>query len=73
MLGTIGLSDCFYNRRTIDLSLATAKTKELFTSQWRNSVAKTPKLRTYKLFKSDHTTDQYVLLNLQKSECSMLA
>ena len=86
MLGTIGLSDHFYNRETIDLSYATRKTKEHFTSQRRNSIAQTPKLRTYKLFKNAHTTDQYILpgildvyigslilLNLQKNERSMLA
>ena len=73
MLGTIGLSDYFYNRETIDSSPATRKTKEHFTSQWRNSIAQTPKLRTYKLFKNAHTTDQYVLLDLQKNERFMLA
>ena len=73
MLGTIGLSDHFYNRETVDLSYATRKTKEHFTSQRRNSIAQTPKLKTYKLFKNAHTTDQYILLNLQKNERSMLA
>ena len=66
-------TDYFYNRETIDLSHATRKTKVHFTSQWRNSIAQTPKLGTYKLFKNAHTTDQYILLNLQKNERSMLA
>ena len=66
MLGTIGLSDFFYNREIIDLSNATRKTKEHFTSQWRNSIAQTQKLRTYKLFKNAQTADQCYTQSAEK-------
>jgi hypothetical protein len=70
---SLGLSTYFTEKRPVDLKLANEKILSLFNEQWYTSVQNSPKLRTYKLFKTNFKTEQYIVLNLEKNERSMLA
>ena len=44
-----------------------------FQTQWKLLLPNKPKLRTYRQFKSDYSTESYVTLNLNRTQRSMLA
>ncbi len=68
----IGLTHHFDNKSTIDLTLANNLLTEHYSNAWYANVQTTPKLRSYKLFKSEFTCEDYVKMNLMKNERSLL-
>ena len=44
-----------------------------YAVKWANDIQNLPKLRTYRLFKTDFKCEQYVLLKLKKCERSIMA
>ena len=73
ILSKICLTEYFENRRVIDMALAESKMKEAYETVWSNSIEQSPKLRTYRIFKQNLSTERYINLNMLKNECSMLA
>jgi len=73
ILSRLGLSDYYDNRAVINMALAESKMVDLYSKVWKESVCNVSKLRTYVQFKDNFKTEQYVNLNLQKNERSLLA
>jgi hypothetical protein len=73
IMTSLDLSHAYYSRSIIDLQTAELKLKTLYSRQWIETVQNTPKLRTYKLFKCNFNTEDYVLFNLSKYERSIIA
>lgn len=57
----------------VNVDFARKKLSHIENNQWSNTVESKPKLRTYKLFKHNYGTEDYVLDNLSRSERSFLA
>ena len=55
-------------------NLNEAKTKftKLYKDQWKNNITDKVKLRTYNRFKTSHDLEEYVKLNLSRSDRSLL-
>ncbi len=56
----LDLTDKFENLDLIDLDLFIFRLKSLAAERWKQSVLSKPKLRTYKLFKQELKTEDYV-------------
>ena len=61
----IGMIDTYETKETVDMGLV--------KQTWPDKVRNTPKLRTYLKFKTTYETENYVKLNLQRKERSVLA
>ena len=55
------------------MALAESKMKEAYETVWSNSIEQSPKLRTYRTFKQNISTERYINLNMLKTGRSMLA
>ena len=72
-LRDIDMGELYENKECIDLKLAESRLLTKFTQQWTEQVGKKPKLRTYKQFKNTYETENYVCLNLDRHQRSILA
>ena len=57
----------------IDLKLAEERMLHKFARQWKTNVGKKPKLRTYAKIKETYEVENYVVLNLERHQRSILA
>ena len=73
VLHKIGMEDFFHSKSIIDLQEAQQKLRHLYAETWIDFLEHVPKLRTYRTFKTVFETEEYVKLNLCKSERSHLA
>ena len=63
----------FENNTLFDLACSTNKFLDEFKDSWKALLTNKPKLRTYVTFKCSYFTDNYVSLNLSRSQRSVLA
>ena len=63
----------FENMMVVDLTIARGKLQNLTCEKWRVNVDSKPKLRTYKMFKTNFETSTYLFTNLAKHERSLFA
>lgn len=61
------------DRSIADLRYLKGKLMDNYQEQWKVKVNSKPKLRSYKLWKSNFGTEMYVKINLSRGERSMLA
>lgn len=73
ILQSIDCCNIFDSVEEIDLNLARGKLQELQSEQWRKEIENKPKLRTYKIFKQEFGKENFLGLNLERSERSFLA
>ena len=46
---------------------------DFYAGSWPDTIKQTPKLRTYVTFKTEFNTEEYIKMNLQRNERSILA
>ena len=68
LLTNLNLVTSFHDQITCDLNEVIQKVYESEKCEWRTNVRVKPKLRTYVRFKSDLGLENYVKLNLGRSE-----
>ncbi len=69
----LDLSDSFLNLRSIDFNVFYEKLESYAYDNWALSVESKPKLRTYKLFKSEPTAEYYVKSFMRRFQRSTFA
>ena len=69
----IGQNSIFQNREQCDLSICQTKLKEKAEDEWKLTVELKPKLRTFKTFKTDCNTSEYVKWSMNRYDRSLLA
>jgi hypothetical protein len=69
----LNLGEHFDNREPVGLDIVKTRVRNLYSNMWSNNVANIPKLRTYRLFKTEFSQELYVNLNLKRQERSLLA
>ena len=72
-MSNLNLINHFDNKYIIHIDNVKDKINEYYYNIWKADVTKVSKLRTYTTFKDNFETEQYVLLNLNKRERSLLA
>ena len=73
ILGQVGLLSSFQNKLSVNLKVMEERLLNLHKLNWLNKIQSVSKLQTYKQFKSDFVTENYLLSNLSKTEKSHLA
>ena len=73
VMSNLNLSNHFENKTVIHIDTVKDKINEYYSNILKADVTKVSKLRTYTTFKDNFETEQYVLLNLNKRERSLLA
>ena len=73
VMSNLNLINHFENKSIIHIDTVKNKINEYYSNIWKADVTKVSKLRTYTTFKDNFETEQYVLLNLNKRERSLLA
>jgi hypothetical protein len=69
----LGCVHNFNDISAINMSKAKSAVKYYYGNIWSQDLQNTPKLRTYRQFKTGFTCEDYVTLNLKKSERSILS
>ncbi len=69
----LDLQDQYENLEPIDLDVFRKKLEKYAESQWKLSVLSKPKLRTYKLFKTDLTPENYCIYHTSRAKRSVFA
>ena len=72
VMNDIGLSDQFESKSVINLSKVDEHLNVFYTRKWQEDVQHVPKLRTYRVFKSEFKTEEYVKLNMYKNGRSIM-
>jgi len=70
---TFGKVDIYENKSECDITFSEQKLFELFENECKSSILSKPKLRTYKTFKNDCNTTDYVKSCMNRYERSLLA
>ena len=73
VFNTIDMIDTYNNKTIANLQMVKSKLLQYYADDWPNKVLHTPKLRTYVQFKTAYQTEEYIKLNLNRSERSILA
>ena len=68
----IGLGDHFESKSVINLSKVDEHLNVFYARKWQEDVHHVPKLRTYRVFKTEFKTEEYVKLNMYKNERSIM-
>ena len=71
-MNDIGLSDQFESKSVINLSKVDEHLNVFYARKWQEDVHHVPKLRTYRVFKTEFKTEEYVKLNMYKNERSIM-
>ena len=66
IFSVIGLRNNFDRKQMVDIDHAKTLIHNYYAVKWANDIQNLPKLRTYRLFKTEFKCEQYVLLNLRK-------
>ena len=69
----IDMTDSYTTKQTVDMGLVNQKLFSYYAESWPDKVRNTPKLRTYMKFKTSYQTENYVKINMQRNERSILA
>ena len=72
-LREINMGEFFQSKECIDLKLAETRLLNKYAQQWKEQVGKKPKLRTYRKFKEKFEIENYVTLNLDRHQRSILS
>lgn len=72
ILVKLGISDHFESKTVMNLSQAKTLINDNYSIKWSQNMLNMPKLRTYRIFKTDFKCEDYVRLNLTKYERSLL-
>ncbi len=70
---SLEFNDAFENLRTIDMDLFGRKLEDFAAEKWKLSLLSKPKLRTYKLFKTDLVPESYVNCCMSRFKRSIFA
>lgn len=70
---SLDMADIYHNVIECDLTLVRQKISDLVKTEWLESVQAKPKLRTYKLFKTNCDVENYITACLPRRERSLLA
>ncbi len=73
ILTEVNLAHIFVNRTKCDINILTEKPKEKLNREWLEAVASKPKLRVYRQFKTDLTSEYYVNCFMSRYKRSLLA
>ena len=73
ILSIVDLSDVFENRSMCEITKFKSECNIIIFNKWHESINSKPKLRTYKLFKSDLFTEAYVKCFLNRKKRSLFA
>ena len=73
MLDTLNLRNVYTNCLCIDVNFAQDSLLSIHKNEWVNCILDSPKLRTYKMFKSNYDTECYVKLVLNRGHRAALA
>ena len=72
VMNNICLSDQFESKSVINLSKVDEHLNVYYARKWQEDVQHVPKLRTYRVFKTEFKTEEYVKLNMYKNERSIM-
>ena len=72
-LTELDMANIYTAKMSCDLALCKTRLFTLYANTWSNNVKKKPKLRVYRLIKTEFVTDRYITLNLERHERSILA
>jgi hypothetical protein len=73
VFNTLGITELFNNRTVVNLFEANNKIRDYYSLKWSRDIQTVPKLRTYRLYKTEFGCEEYVKLNLRKYERSLLS
>ncbi len=67
------LQGTFENMETCDVNMVKKKLLDIYVEKWNSDVQRKPKLCTYNIFKTEFELENYVKLNLNRKNRSLLA
>ena len=70
---SLNISDVFVNKNICEMSIVTEKLFEVNKHEWRDEIVSKPKLRTYRLFKNELCSENYLYVCRNKRQRSLLA
>ena len=73
IMSSLELDEYFENKLIVNFDSVKHKTASFYSTNWSNNVLTVPKLRTYVTFKMEFKTENYLLLNLNRKERSLMA
>lgn len=73
VLHSIDMVENFDSMIVCNLSVVRSKLQNLFEEKWKHNIHSQLKLRTYKMFKDKFETENYIMINLERNERSLLA
>lgn len=71
-MNTLGIANNFYTKTCVNLPHTKTLIGDYYADKWSHDIQTVPKLRTYKLFKQAFRCEEYVQMNLNKHERSVL-
>ena len=73
ILYDIGMNDVYDSLSSCDIDKCSELLLKRYSKQWKQQILQKPKLRTYCLLKDNFGTENYVRINLSRSQRSLLA
>ena len=73
IMSETGIEENFWYRIPCDLKLCLDKLMETHIKKWKDLLPKKPKLRTYTTFKSHYFTENFIKINLDRNQRSVLS
>ena len=73
IMNKLGLTRNFDQLQCCDVNRCKAHLLDIYSSDWSRKTQSVPKWRTYVTFKDSYNVEKYVLLNLSRTERSLLA
>ena len=72
IMNKLGSIDAFNTQSSVNISDAKVLINNFYARKWSDDLQGVPKLRTYRMFKTEPKCEEYLTLNLKKYERSML-
>ncbi|CAC5370583.1 unnamed protein product [Mytilus coruscus] len=72
-MSLVGMDNNFQQMLKCDVNSVRNTLMDICATKWHTNLSNSPKLRTYRTFKSTYSTESYIKLNLKRSERSVLA
>lgn len=72
IMDKVGLTQNYLEKSCVNLQIAKEKISDYYSRKWSEEINNTPKLRTYRLFKTEFKCENYVLMDIKKNERSLL-
>ena len=73
IMAETGMEDNFWYMMPCDLKLCLEKLMDVYIKKWKGLLPRKPKLRTYITFKNHFFTENYVKINLDRNQRSVLS